>query len=120
MGTSAPKLGSRVRALRSRKGLTQKAMAERLGISASYLNLIEHNRRPLSVEVLLKLATVFDVDVRGFATEDDERLAEDLVEAFTTSGIRGSTRSASKTTTSATIPSRSSPRSWKPQFVAVS
>jgi predicted transcriptional regulator/transcriptional regulator with XRE-family HTH domain len=85
---TAPRLGSRVRALRSRKGLTQKAMAEQLSISASYLNLIEHNRRPLSAEVLLRLANLFEVDLRTFAAEDDSRLGDDLVEAFKTSGVR--------------------------------
>ena len=45
--SAQPKLGSKVRALRRREGLTQVAARERLGISPSYLNLIEHNRRPL-------------------------------------------------------------------------
>ena len=39
-------------------------LARRLGISASYLNLIEHNRRPVTVPVLLKLAQRYDVDVK--------------------------------------------------------
>ena len=40
--------GPSVRRLRRREGLTQAAMASRLGISPSYLNLIERNQRPLS------------------------------------------------------------------------
>ena len=43
-----PQLGGKVRALRRRESLTQVQLAERLGISPSYLNLIEHNRRGLS------------------------------------------------------------------------
>ena len=42
-----PRLGAKVRALRRREGLTQVKLAEALGISASYLNLIEHDKRPL-------------------------------------------------------------------------
>ncbi|HEY8041425.1 MAG TPA: helix-turn-helix transcriptional regulator, partial [Polyangiaceae bacterium] len=39
-----PRLGAKVRSLRRRENLTQVQMAERLGISPSYLNLIESNR----------------------------------------------------------------------------
>ena len=44
------------------KGLTQTAMAEGLGISPSYLNLIERNQRPLTVQLILKLASVYRID----------------------------------------------------------
>ena len=43
-------------------GLTQTAMAEGLGISPSYLNLIERNQRPLTVQLILKLASVYKID----------------------------------------------------------
>ena len=56
-------------------------MAERLGISASYLNLIEHGRRPLSAELLIKLAQSFHVDLKAFGGEDQTRLLADLLEA---------------------------------------
>ena len=49
-------LGSKVRRLRQAHGLTQVDMAKRLGISPSYLNLIEHNQRPLTRSLLMKLA----------------------------------------------------------------
>ncbi len=39
--------GPKVRRIRNGLGLTQSAMAEELGISPSYLNLIERNQRPL-------------------------------------------------------------------------
>ena len=54
--------GPRIRRIRNAKGLTQTAMAEGLGISPSYLNLIERNQRPLTVQLLLKLASVYEVD----------------------------------------------------------
>ena len=44
-------------------GLTQTAMAEALAISPSYLNLIERNQRPLTVQLLLKLSAVYKVDL---------------------------------------------------------
>ncbi|WP_416798028.1 helix-turn-helix domain-containing protein [Ciceribacter azotifigens] len=55
--------GPRVRRIRNGLGLTQTAMAEALEISPSYLNLIERNQRPLTVQLLLKLAAVYKVDL---------------------------------------------------------
>jgi predicted transcriptional regulator/transcriptional regulator with XRE-family HTH domain len=54
--------GPRIRRIRNAKGLTQTAMAEGLGISPSYLNLIERNQRPLTVQLILKLASVYQVE----------------------------------------------------------
>ncbi|MDG1479180.1 MAG: short-chain fatty acyl-CoA regulator family protein [Myxococcota bacterium] len=75
-------LGARVRALRRREGLTQTEFARRLGISTSYLNLIENNRRPLSATVLIKLAGVFEIDLQSFSSSGEDRITRDLVEAF--------------------------------------
>jgi len=79
---TAPRLGAKVRALRRQEGLSQVQMAERLSISASYLNLIEANKRPLTANLLIHLAHAFKVDLKVFAPEEDLRLSEDLMEAF--------------------------------------
>ena len=50
------RFGSKVRALRRREGLSQADLASKLGISASYLNLIENHKRPLPAPLLVKLA----------------------------------------------------------------
>ncbi len=55
--------GPRLRRIRNGLNLTQTAMAEALEISPSYLNLIERNQRPLTVQLLLKLAAVYKVDL---------------------------------------------------------
>ncbi|HEX5831653.1 MAG TPA: short-chain fatty acyl-CoA regulator family protein, partial [Gemmatimonadaceae bacterium] len=78
----APRLGKRLRALRQQSGLTQRALAERLGISPSYLNLLEHDRRPVTTGLLLALARVLDVDLRALAAGGDARLVADLTDAF--------------------------------------
>lgn len=80
--SEAPRLGGKVRALRRRENLSQVQLAERLGISPSYLNLIENNRRPLPAPLLIKLAQQLHVDLGSFATDEDARLVSDLVEAF--------------------------------------
>ncbi|MEQ9815693.1 MAG: short-chain fatty acyl-CoA regulator family protein [Azospirillaceae bacterium] len=75
-------LGHKIRRLRRDQGITQAAMAERLGISASYLNLIEGNQRPVTVALLLKIGQLWDVDIASFADDDGSRLLGALQEVF--------------------------------------
>ncbi len=76
------RLGGKLRRLRQDNHLTQAQMAQQLDISASYLNLLEHNQRPVTVPVLLKLAQRFSIDMEVFNTDNDARLLADLMEAF--------------------------------------
>ena len=55
-------VGARVRQLRSERGFSQAALAQMLDISPSYLNQIEHDVRPLTVAVLLRITEVFGLD----------------------------------------------------------
>ena len=73
-------VGSRVRQLRSERGFSQAALAHLLEISPSYLNQIEHDVRPLTVAVLLRITEVFGVDATFFAPQDDTRLVAELRE----------------------------------------
>jgi predicted transcriptional regulator/DNA-binding XRE family transcriptional regulator len=75
-------LGAKVRALRRKQRITQGQLAERLGVSASYLNLIENNRRPLTANLLLRIAEEFKLDLATFASHNDARLVADLREVF--------------------------------------
>jgi XRE family transcriptional regulator, fatty acid utilization regulator len=80
--TQAALLGGRIRAMRRRARLTQVQVAAQLGISASYLNLIEQNRRPLSASLLIKLAEILSFDLKSFSTDDDTRRTGELLEVF--------------------------------------
>ncbi len=62
--------GPALRRLRKREGFTQAAMATALGISPSYLNLIERNQRPLSARVLVRVIERFDFDPRSLREDD--------------------------------------------------
>ncbi|MDW6025123.1 XRE family transcriptional regulator [Mesorhizobium sp. BAC0120] len=73
--------GPRIRRIRNGKGLTQTAMAEGLGISPSYLNLIERNQRPLTVQLILKLAAVYEIDPKELQGEAQSSVAA-LKEVF--------------------------------------
>jgi hypothetical protein len=81
IGATVP-LGVKVRGLRRREGLSQAQLADRLGISPSYLNLIENNRRPLPSPLLIKLAQLFRVDLETFASDEQGRATSDLMEVF--------------------------------------
>lgn len=70
MAASAIFAGPALRRLRKRAGLTQAAMAARLAISPSYLNLIERNQRPVSARVVLQAAEEFDFDPRTLRGDD--------------------------------------------------
>jgi predicted transcriptional regulator/DNA-binding XRE family transcriptional regulator len=82
MREDAPRLGAKVRAVRRQQGLTQAQLATRLGISPSYLNLIEHDRRSLSAPLLLRLAETLALDLKALSPQGQERLVADLMEAF--------------------------------------
>ncbi|CAM3257490.1 acetate metabolism transcriptional regulator RamB [Mycobacterium colombiense] len=73
-------VGSRVRQLRNERGFSQAALAQMLEISPSYLNQIEHDVRPLTVAVLLRISEVFGVDATFFSSQDDTRLVAELRE----------------------------------------
>jgi predicted transcriptional regulator/DNA-binding XRE family transcriptional regulator len=81
-------LGNKIRRLRQDRGLTQQQMAEQLGISPSYLNLIEHNERPVTVALLLKLGQNFEVDLQDLSEEDERKLAMGLREVFADATLR--------------------------------
>jgi len=62
--------GPALRRLRKRESLTQAAAAARLGISPSYLNLIERNQRPISARVMVQLVEQFDFDPRSLREDE--------------------------------------------------
>ena len=59
--------GSRIRERRVALGLRQAEVALRAGISGSYLNLIEHNRRRIGGKVLLNIAAALETDPGALA-----------------------------------------------------
>lgn len=75
-------MGARLQRLREERHLSQVALAKSLGISASYLNQIERNQRPLTVPILLRLSSVLGVDAQLFSEHDSAGLVADLRDVF--------------------------------------
>ena len=82
MATQKLYAGAKLRETRTRIGLTQKAFAEKLGVSLPYLNQMENNNRPVSTGVVLALAQEFGFDVTELSTGDAERTVTDMREAL--------------------------------------
>ena len=80
--------GPRIRRIRNERGLTQTSMAEALGISPSYLNLIERNQRPLTVQLLLKLSATYKIELDTLQMETGSSMAA-LKEVFSDSLLNG-------------------------------
>ena len=75
-------VGPRFRRIRQQLGLSQTQIAEGLGISPSYVNLIERNQRPVTAQILLRLAEAYDLDLRDLASADEDRFFAELNEIF--------------------------------------
>lgn len=77
--------GSRIRERRQALSLRQAELARLAGISASYLNLIEHNRRKIGGKVLIQIARALNVEVATLSEGAEEALLEALREAASVS-----------------------------------
>ena len=82
MEAADTQIGGRIKRLRRQRRLPQAELAQALGISASYLNLIEHNRRKVTVPLLFAIAGRLGVEPGELVEGDEGRLVGDLMEAF--------------------------------------
>lgn len=75
-------MGSRIRAVRRQQSLTQEHLAEKIGISASFLGHIERGTRVASLETLVALCNELNVApeylLRASLTSYDQRMPEGL------------------------------------------
>jgi predicted transcriptional regulator/DNA-binding XRE family transcriptional regulator len=62
-------LGPSLKRLRRDRGLTQSDMAADLEVSPSYIALLERNHRPLTAEILLRLAQTYALDLSALTGE---------------------------------------------------
>ncbi len=87
MVAAAP-IGFRIKQRRRDLGLTQAGMAQNLGISASYLNLIEANKRTIGGRLLQQIAQQLDLDFDSLTGETERRLMAGLSEAASEPSMR--------------------------------
>ena len=71
-------IGPKLRELRTNRGLTQAELAGKVGVSSSYVNLIERNQRPASLKFLIALSDNFGLNWRDFANTNAASSLADL------------------------------------------
>lgn len=81
--------GSRIRERRVMAGFKQADLARQIGISASYLNLIEHNRRRIGGKLLLNIAGALNVEPQALTEGAEAALIATLREAADEAGLSG-------------------------------
>jgi len=75
-------IGLRIRNYRKIKALSQSGLARSVQISPSYLNLIEANKRDVGGSLLHRIAQKLEVDLHDLTGESEQRLINELMEAF--------------------------------------
>lgn len=70
--------GAKLKRLRRERQLTQAAMAAELDVSPSYLNLMERNQRPITVQVLIRLTDAYGINPRDFMEGQSEHSASEM------------------------------------------
>src|SRR5271168_3727541 len=75
-------IGKTIRRLRMEQGFTQQGFALKLGISTSYLNLVEHDQRNVTASLLFKLTDILKVDLAALSGVQERELEVALREVF--------------------------------------
>ncbi|OYV49836.1 MAG: XRE family transcriptional regulator, partial [Acidocella sp. 20-58-15] len=75
-------IGKTVRRLRMEQGFSQQGLAQKLGISTSYLNLVEHDQRGVTASLLFKLTDILKVDLAALSGVQERQFEVGLREVF--------------------------------------
>lgn len=97
-------IGKTIRRLRMEQGFTQQGFAQKLGISTSYLNLVEHDQRNVTASLLFKLTDLLKVDLAALSGTQEREFEVLLREAFSDPGLSGETVPESEIKTLAAAP----------------
>ncbi|AMB96618.1 helix-turn-helix transcriptional regulator [Aerococcus urinae] len=63
---------NRLKYYRTRSGLSQKALAEEIGVARQTVNMIENDRYNPSLELCIALAKALDTDLNALFWEEDD------------------------------------------------
>ena len=74
------KIGPKIKSFRRQMGLQANKLAEQLGISASYLNLIESGKRKIDGDLLLKVCEELKIELSDLTKKSDLNLVNDISE----------------------------------------
>jgi len=74
------KIGPKIKAFRRQLGIQANKLSEQLGISPSYLNLIEGGKRKIDGDLLLKVCQHLKIELSDLTTKSDLNLANNISE----------------------------------------
>ena len=74
------KIGPKIKAFRRQIGMQANKLAQQIGISPSYLNLIESGKRKIDGDLLLKVCEVLKIDLSDLTNKSDLNLISNLSE----------------------------------------
>ena len=75
-------LGPRLKKQRIDKGFSQAKLSKSIGISPSYLNLIENGKRKIPISLLIKAADELELSIKDFSEESNKRLLSDVMDVL--------------------------------------
>ena len=73
-------IGYKIKTRRRKLNISQSKLAEKLSISASYLNLIESGKRKVNVDILLKLSSELGIEISDISKKMDTNLYQNLMD----------------------------------------
>ena len=73
-------IGFKIKNTRRKAGISQADLSEKLGISSSYLNLIESGKRNVNVDLLLKVSDVLNIELKDLSKKEDANLYHDALD----------------------------------------
>jgi len=74
------KIGPKIKAFRRQLGIQANKLAEQIGISASYLNLIESGKRNIDSNLIIKICSELRINVSDLTNKSDLNLENDISE----------------------------------------
>ena len=74
------KIGPKIRVFRRQMGLQANKLAEELGISPSYMNLIESGKRKIDGDLLLKVCDKLKIQLSDLTSKSDLNLVNNILE----------------------------------------
>ena len=73
-------IGFKIKNERRKQGISQAQLSEKLGISSSYLNLIESGKRNINVDLLLKTSEILNIELKDLSKKENANLYHDILD----------------------------------------
>ena len=80
-------IAARIRSLREQRGLTQRGLAERIGVTTQYVNYIENGKRGIGIPLLDRIARALDVSLSAFFEDEITPRQRELLTFLSEQGI---------------------------------